>query len=238
MELEQRLGLYQVFLKLYDHHRSLLDEILQLENTGSKSLTSVRLQYIQGVAQGQQGCLITNLVDGKTQRLLQPQGIWTIGRDRSGAIPILDERLSRRHGVIQYIANQGFYLIDLNSTNGSFLNGEPVRERTLLQDGDRVRLGSLAFTFFLCQQAYNVDEVPPDLLEQLYNLASIPDLGAAPPEVSVLTALSRETSVSTEEDTALFGKVKAPESSASSGLSQLSPAQQSAILDRFFSQHS
>jgi hypothetical protein len=28
MEIEQRLGLYQVFLKLYEHHRSLLDEIL------------------------------------------------------------------------------------------------------------------------------------------------------------------------------------------------------------------
>ena len=29
-ELEQRLGLYRVFLKLYEHHRSLLDEILDL----------------------------------------------------------------------------------------------------------------------------------------------------------------------------------------------------------------
>jgi len=237
MELEQRLGLYQVFIKLYEHNRVLLDEILQLENTSSKSVTSIKLLYLQGVVQGQQAYLITNLLEGKTQKLLQPQGIWTLGRDYSLAIPIPDQRLSRRHGVIQYIPHQGFYLIDLNSTNGSFINGEPVRKRNLLRDGDRVRLGSLAFTFFLCNEAYTLDEVPPDVLEQLAAFANASNMATAcPEEVRLQSSVGRQTQMANEEDTALFGKGKNLDSSPSAINSHLSPVQQSAILDRFFNQ--
>ena len=48
-ELKQRLGLYQVFLKLYEHHRGLLDEILKVREFGfavSKGdRTSVRARH-------------------------------------------------------------------------------------------------------------------------------------------------------------------------------------------------
>lgn len=37
-------------------------------------------------------------------------------------------------------------LVDLNSANGTFVNGERISERAL-QDGDRVRLGLLEFVF-------------------------------------------------------------------------------------------
>ena len=87
MEIEQRLGLYQVFLKLYEYHRGLLDEILQLEKNTNTTFASLATRCVTGVIQGKQVYLITNLVDGKTQTLLQPQGIWTIGRDRQLAIP-------------------------------------------------------------------------------------------------------------------------------------------------------
>lgn len=146
MELEQRLGLYRVFLKLYEHHRHLLDEILKLERTGNQT-SGLTTRCITGMVQGQRVYLITNLVDGKTRTLLQPQQIWTIGRDRQLAIPISDRRLSRQHAAIQYVHSEGFYLIDLESTNGSFVNGEPVYGRSLLRDGALVRLGSFAFSF-------------------------------------------------------------------------------------------
>src|SRR4028119_1944299 len=93
MEIEQRLGLYQVFLKLYKHHRSLLDEILQLEKTSNKTFSNLTTRCVTGIIQGQQVYLVTNLADGKTQTLFQPQGIWTIGRERQLAISIPDRRL-------------------------------------------------------------------------------------------------------------------------------------------------
>ena len=171
-ELEQRLGLYRVFLKLYDHHRNLLDEILELENGGCSYPHQMPLQYVQAVVQESQTYLVTNLVGGQTQALVQPQQAWLIGRDRTAALYIPDERLSRRHAVLQHVAGEGFYLFDLNSTNGSFINGERVRQVAPLKEGDRVRLGSLTFSFFISQASQEVGLLSAQILEQLDHIRS------------------------------------------------------------------
>jgi pSer/pThr/pTyr-binding forkhead associated (FHA) protein len=238
MEIEQRLGLYQVFLKLYKHHRSLLDEILQLEKIGDKTFSSEATRCLTGVIQGQQLYLVTNLVGGKTQTLFQPQGLWTIGRDRQLAIPIADRRLSRRHAVIQYIKNQGFYLVDLNSTNGSFVNGEPVHGRILLKDGDRIRLGSLAFCFFLCNNTQTLNETPSDILAQLEASTVKPKLATAKkPTALVSSAGSKTPTAEQKQETTGFlqDRCELEEPVVKSSVPQLSPAQRSEILDRFFS---
>ena len=247
MEIEQRLGLYQVFLKLYEHHRSLLDEILQLEKTNNKTFSSVTTPCVTGVIQGQQVYLVTNLVEGKTKSLYQAQGIWTIGRDRLLAISIPDRRLSRRHAVIQYIHNQGFYLIDLESTNGSFLNGEAVHGRLRLKDGDRIRLGSLAFSFFLCNDSQILDETPADILAQLEASTVTPrvadveqlSLPVSSAEVQIPTPEQIKPTQQKEETFNFLQELSPIENPAlESSMSQLSPAQQSDILDRFFSRQS
>ncbi len=238
MEIEQRLGLYQVFLKLYEHHRTLLDEILQLEKTTGKSFSSVPTRCITGVIQGEQVYLATNLADGKTQTLIQPQGIWTIGRDRQLSISISDRRLSRRHAAIQYIPNEGFYLIDLESTNGSFINGEPVHGRLPLKDGDRVRLSSLAFSFFLCDDTQLLDEIPPDILTKVKASAVSPTpVTPHPSPAPMPSAVSKAPPAESIEKTSQFlqEEFDLKDSGPESSIPQLSPAQQSEILDRFFS---
>ena len=167
MEIEQRLGLYQLFLKLYEHHRSLLDEFLQLESINNQSLPRIIPKYAAGIVQNQQVYLITNLLDSKSQKLIQPQRVWTIGRGSYSALSISDVRLSRSHAAIRYIDNKGFYLSDLNSTNGTFLNHKPVSEPILLVDGDLIRLGSLTFSFFLCENVQNLGNVPTNILAGL-----------------------------------------------------------------------
>lgn len=165
-ELQDRLRTYQVFLKLYEHHRGLLNEILDLENSGD-SPVGATLPYIQGFMSDQQTYLVTNLVQGKTQALRHPQNVWIIGRDPNQAsISIHDIRLSRCHAAIQYIAGQGFYLIDLDSRNHSFVNGELVRQ-TLLKDGDQVRVGSVTFSFFLCQSTQTLAPLSTDVVNRL-----------------------------------------------------------------------
>lgn len=162
-EIQQRLKLYQVFSKLYQHHRGLLDEILSLEHSSSNALASLALSYVQGVTLGQEVYLMTNLLQGKTQMLLQPQCTWIVGRDpQRAAIPIQDARLSRCHAALQYVEGQGFHLVDLGSRNGSYVNGELVRQSRLLRDGDRVRLGSVTFVFFHCQSIQHVQSIPAD----------------------------------------------------------------------------
>ncbi|MBF2085702.1 FHA domain-containing protein [Thermoleptolyngbya sp. C42_A2020_037] len=170
--LQQRLGLYRVFLKLYEHNRELLDEILNLENSGNKSLTGVALPYVQGLVLGDRVHLVTNLLKGATQSLSQPQNIWTIGRDsRRVVLPIQDKRLSRCHAAIVYDEG-GFRLVDLNSSNGSYLNGELIRHSVRLKDGDRIRLGSLTFSFFVCNTAQVLPPVSEELLSQVRALSA------------------------------------------------------------------
>jgi pSer/pThr/pTyr-binding forkhead associated (FHA) protein len=166
-ELERQLSLFQLFRKLYEHHSSLLGEILQLENLDQRSLTGVKPHYVQGVVDASVACVITNLSENKTQRLQQPQGIWTIGRDSNTGIQITDQYISDRHAAIQYIDDQGFYLIDFNSANGSFVNGEPVYKPIQLKDGDRIRLASITFDFFVNYTSHTLPTVAVELLMQL-----------------------------------------------------------------------
>ncbi|MFQ3616524.1 MAG: FHA domain-containing protein [Cyanobacteriota bacterium] len=173
--LQQRLGLYRVFLKLYEHNRELLDEILNLENSGSKSLAGVAFPFVQGLVLGDRVHLVTNLLKGATQSLSQPQNIWTIGRDsRRVVLPIQDKRLSRCHAAIVYDEG-GFRLVDLNSSNGSYLNGEMIRHSVRLKDGDRIRLGSLTFSFFICNTAQVLPPVSEELLSQVRTLSAASD---------------------------------------------------------------
>lgn len=237
-DLEQRLGLYQVFLKLYEHHRELLNEILDLENTDRAQIKGV-WQYIQAGVEGEQVYLVTNLLQGHTQKLFQSQNCWVIGRDRKAGLSIQDKRLSRRHAMIRYIPQWGFYLTDLNSTNGTYLNGEAVRQPILLKEGDRIRLGSLSFVFFTNKDAQLLPDVSPDLL----NAGAFADIQVA--EANQSDAIAAEVRVDpnvmdeplpgSEKETSLFPQPLMSESAQNieSGTPDLSTAQKSEILDRF-----
>ena len=61
-------------------------------------------------------------------------------------IVIPDERISRRHAVIQRQGTR-FTLVDLGSTNGTFLNQTRIFKPTLLKDGDMILVGAARYTF-------------------------------------------------------------------------------------------
>ena len=68
-----------------------------------------------------------------------------VGRLPTNAIPIKDSGSSRQNTRI-YRAQGRFAVIDLNSKNGTFVNGERV-ERAALKDGDVITIGSTSFRF-------------------------------------------------------------------------------------------
>ncbi len=69
----------------------------------------------------------------------------SIGREPSNAISILDSSVSRRHCLIQKVAEQ-FRIKDLESRNSTLVNGVPIQER-LLEDGDEIKVGNSVFVF-------------------------------------------------------------------------------------------
>jgi hypothetical protein len=68
-----------------------------------------------------------------------------IGRAEDNQIRILDPGISRRHVLIT-ATGEGYTIRDLKSQNGTYLNGERVDERTLV-DGDRITLGDVTLVF-------------------------------------------------------------------------------------------
>ncbi len=71
--------------------------------------------------------------------------IVTIGRGLDNDIILEDTRVSRKHAQLRY-RQRRFWLTDLGSTNGTFVNDERIVERAL-RDGDRVSLGGLELIF-------------------------------------------------------------------------------------------
>lgn len=63
----------------------------------------------------------------------------TIGRWTDNDIVLPDRRVSRTHARIERRGNE-FVLIDLNSTNGTFVNGKRLVEEHFLQNGDMIQI--------------------------------------------------------------------------------------------------
>src|SRR5215207_10206787 len=69
----------------------------------------------------------------------------SVGRDSSNVVRLADSLLSRRHCRVERDGER-LVLTDLESLNGTFVNGRPVREHALA-DGDRVTVGESCFVF-------------------------------------------------------------------------------------------
>lgn len=66
----------------------------------------------------------------------------TIGRLKGNDVIIdNDDRVSRHHLQIVQLDDGTYHLIDFNSTNGTFVNGNRVQGEVVLDEGDFVRIG-------------------------------------------------------------------------------------------------
>ncbi len=70
-----------------------------------------------------------------------------IGRNPTTDITLLDEGISREHALISFDEDECSYSIeDLQSTNGTLVNGKRVRSSPLAH-GDEIRIGFTNFQF-------------------------------------------------------------------------------------------
>lgn len=84
----------------------------------------------------------------QTKVVLSGSSAWTLGRDNDNTIVIPDSSVSRHHAILQCLDSTSIYLIDLGSTNGSFVNQRRVSIPTLLQNGDHLTLGQSEIEFY------------------------------------------------------------------------------------------
>lgn len=75
----------------------------------------------------------------------------TLGRDNSNTVQIGDATVSKKHCTIEVVSGS-FELVDLDSHNGTFVNGIPVKRRPLVH-GDVIRVGNSELLFLTREES-------------------------------------------------------------------------------------
>jgi two-component system, cell cycle response regulator len=114
------------------------------------------------------------LVTGKMFKLVQGETV--IGRSAQCEVSMPDDGISRRHARLLRLPNDDYVIEDLDSRNGTFLNGNRVTERTPLKPGDKIQVGSTTVLLFAVQDALEAqfqmkmyEAATHDTLTGLYN---------------------------------------------------------------------
>lgn len=89
--------------------------------------------------------VVSGAAKGTVVRLTASQ--FLVGRDSSNHLCLHDHAVSRKHFSISE-TDAAFHLVDLDSRNGTFVNGIPVR-RKLLGHGDTIRVGHCELVFLI-----------------------------------------------------------------------------------------
>jgi two-component system cell cycle response regulator len=119
-------------------------------------------------------CVIAGVDVGRIYRLNRGENI--LGRAEGVDVHIEDEGVSRHHAKILMFEGEPSRLVDLGSTNGSFVNSERA-ENAVLHDGDWIQLGRgtvLAFRYqHPLEEAYqqqHYQQATRDTLTGLHNI--------------------------------------------------------------------
>ncbi len=92
--------------------------------------------------------LVLKIASGDRQLSLVGNSYWTVGRGDDNNFVLPDRWISRNHAMFQAADNGKFYLIDLGSRNGTFVNGRRVSVPVILNDGDLITFGQTELQFF------------------------------------------------------------------------------------------
>jgi pSer/pThr/pTyr-binding forkhead associated (FHA) protein len=65
-----------------------------------------------------------------------------VGRGRSADLVLAEPTISRAHAAVGFDAEDGFFVQDLGSTNGTSVNGARA-DRQVLKSGDGIQMGKL-----------------------------------------------------------------------------------------------
>ncbi len=122
-----------------------------------------------------------------------------LGRALEADVRVNDTKVSRRHAKITTLKDPGgenatYLLSDLESSNGTLLNGDPVKHETL-QNGDKITIGKHLLRFEL------LDDIDREYQQQIRRLLAHDDLTGLLSSRSFFSELRRETARSTQNNT-------------------------------------
>jgi DNA-binding winged helix-turn-helix (wHTH) protein len=76
-----------------------------------------------------------------------------VGRDMDCDITISDRQVSRFHAKFEPIKNRQVRIVDLDSKNGTYVNGERINSSYVLGDGDAIKIALIQELVFISSDA-------------------------------------------------------------------------------------
>lgn len=116
------------------------------QRMSEKTQYSVLKESKQPEKEEKRPCLIMIKGDFIGQVYELANDVTMIGRSDDIDLVVSDVSISRRHAMIVNRVD-GFHVSDLSSTNGTFVNKDPVESPTRLKEGDKLTLGQVTFKF-------------------------------------------------------------------------------------------
>ena len=121
-----------------------------------------------------------------------------LGRALEADVRINDSKISRQHAMIRTVSGgsgvEEYYLSDLNSRNGTFLNGHRIAREERIHNGDKITVGENIIRFDLH------DEIDREYHKQIHRLLSHDELTGLLSSRSFFSELRREAARSRAED--------------------------------------
>ena len=108
-----------------------------------------------------------------------------IGREPPADLVVPAPQVSARHAEIRHLGGDLYSLVDLGSSNGTFVNDRRIQSATV-RVGDRIRLGTCPFE--LASYLSQIPWVAPLPASPMPAPASLPQPPAAPPAASLPSA--------------------------------------------------
>jgi diguanylate cyclase (GGDEF)-like protein len=126
---------------------------------------TTRTAFVEAGDPGGQAAYLVVLSGSSVGRMFRvEEAALVIGRGSGVEVRLLDDGISRRHARVERQADR-FFVEDLESKNGTFVNGERVA-RHLLADGDKIQVGESTFIKFTLQ-----DQLDSSFQRRLYEAA-------------------------------------------------------------------
>ena len=88
---------------------------------------------------------LDGMISGKRQITVDIDQSIIVGRSSVCEVYIDDDNISRQHFVI-CDQDGAFYIQDLNSKNGTFVNGQKIMRSKKLENGDKIKFGNIKMT--------------------------------------------------------------------------------------------
>ena len=103
--------------------------------------------YVQGIMAEQRAFLSTNINPDRAIQVTLCSTRWLLGQGRRCAVTMPQTDIADCHAALNFTPGQGFFISDLGSNGGTWVNGRRLApaQRQYLQDGDLIKLGSLRF---------------------------------------------------------------------------------------------